>query len=152
MAKSDKHVLIQRISDVHEMLINGYSYHEICQQKSVEYGVTTRQIGRYIFHARKKIEKAVDEKIEVMLRKNITRLEKIFQVAMNKKMVSESGVFDAPDLTAGVQAIKEINSMLGLNKKNIDVKSGDEKLKSFDFSKLGVDEIKEILKGSESDN
>lgn len=112
MAKSDKHIVLERVAKTAELLLKASSREVIVQYASKNWKVTDRQADTYIKRAREIIEGSVKRKVEFDYAMALRRYEDLYSKAMSKK-----------DYRLATNVNKEIATLQGLYKTQIEQSS-----------------------------
>ena len=80
MPKSTNILIEQRVQDISEKLLDGWSRSEIFRY-AADWGISTRQLDHYIRKGRELYESEVEEHRERVFKKHISRRERLFRKA-----------------------------------------------------------------------
>lgn len=100
-----RQIIRQRVDAVLSALLDGAAFSEICRKASEEWGVSERQICRYLQSANKIIEKSAKYRREEQIGLAVRRFTRIFSRAMK-----------AQDYKTAIAAQREICTLFGLYK------------------------------------
>ncbi len=109
MSKSSGNTIIQRVSVVSALLINGNSRDSIVQYCSENWEIGERQSDKYIQKAMTLIEKSVKRNISYDYAKAVRRYEDLYKLNMDKK-----------DYRTALAVNKELTTLQGLHKQQIE--------------------------------
>ncbi len=85
--RSTKEVITKRVAEISTLLLRGESRDRIIHFSTANYEIKERMTERYIAKAQLLIEKSVEKKVEYDYAKAIRRLDELYRLSMDKKML-----------------------------------------------------------------
>ena len=160
--EANKQKLEQRVLEISKKMLSGKATKEICRMMSLEWGVSERQIQRYISKAYKMWHKEYQKRLKSGLDYHMAIRMKLYEEAYSGKLVKETKYEKGrPVTTEGMvgqdfrlclEIAKDIAKLEGLYVEKHDVKVEGE-LKILDAKQKLISKINRITsRGSESED
>ena len=103
--RSTKNEVTWRIQAVYQQIVDGWSMNQICQEGSENWGVSTRQVERYIAEARLLIEKDCSISREALMAEAFAAYRSLRQTAERRGQCM-----------AALKAVENMTALAGLGK------------------------------------
>lgn len=158
--KSDKKQLEERILEVSRMMLSGIKNKNICQNMSVKWNLSTRQINRYISGAYSMWHKEYQKRLKAGLNYHMAIRMQLYEEAYKGKVEKETklekGKFvtierlTSQDFRLCLEIAKDIAKLEGLYVEKHDVNLKGE-LKVTDARQKLIDKVNKIIARTEED-